>query len=119
MSFHVLPPGQLPEGQFDVVMCIDVLHHVPPAAQRDFVRAICGSVAPGGILLFKDISPRPWWKALANRMHDLVTTRHWVHYRHERCIADWLSETPGCIEESTRLDRLWYSHYLIVWRKTA
>jgi 2-polyprenyl-3-methyl-5-hydroxy-6-metoxy-1,4-benzoquinol methylase len=119
ISFHTLPAGQFPEGQYDVVVCIDVLHHVARVAHHDFVRSLCNSVAPGGMLLFKDISPRPWWKALANRMHDLVTTRHWVHYRHEDVVCQWLGETPGHVEESTRVDRLWYSHYLIVWRKAG
>lgn len=117
MTFHALPAGAFPDGVFHVVLCIDVMHHVPPMVQRDFLRQVCDRVAPGGTLLFKDISPRPRWKAFANRMHDLIMARQWVNYRHEREVAQWLIECGGEVAESVRLDRLWYSHYLVCWRK--
>lgn len=119
MTFHALPAGEIPDGQFDVVLCIDVLHHVPLAAQWDFLREVCGRVKAGGMLLFKDISPRPRWKAFANRMHDLIMARQWVNYRHEHDVAEQLRMIGGEVIEQARLDRLWYSHHLICWRKTA
>ena len=119
MTFHALPAGTFPEGEFDMVLCIDVLHHVPPAVQNEFLRQTCQHVAAGGLLIFKDISPKPWWKAQANRLHDLIMARQWVHYRREAEIVGMLNELGGEVVESTRLDRLWYSHYLVCWRKTA
>lgn len=118
-EFRVLPAGEFPSETFDVVLAIDVLHHVPPPVQHDFIGSLCKCVSPGGLLIFKDISPRPWWKAFANRLHDLVMARQWVHYRHEDIVSDWLQSRGGKIIESTRLDRLWYSHYLLVWRNAA
>jgi len=117
VTFQALPAGVFPDEQFDVVLCVDVLHHVPPPAQRDFLRKACDRVRAGGLLLLKDISPRPRWKACANRLHDLIMARQWVNYRHEDEVAAWLREIGGNVQESVRLDRLWYSHYLIVWRK--
>ena len=117
MTFHALPAGEFPQGEFDVVLCIDVLHHVPPAVQWDFLREVCGRVKAGGVLIFKDISPRPWWKAFANRMHDLIMARQWVNYRHERDVAEQLRKMNGEVIEEMRLDRLWYSHYLVCWKK--
>jgi 2-polyprenyl-3-methyl-5-hydroxy-6-metoxy-1,4-benzoquinol methylase len=119
MTFHALPAGTFPEGEFDVVLCIDVLHHVPPAAQHEFLRQVCDHVAPAGMLIFKDISPKPWWKAQANRLHDLIMARQWVNYRHESQVAVTLRSLGGEVIEQSRLDRLWYSHYLICWRKPA
>ncbi len=119
MRFELLPAGAFPTGAYDVVMCIDVMHHVPPSEQMMFLRSVCDRVRMGGLLLFKDISPRPWWKALANRAHDLVMAREWVNYRHERAVADELRAIGGEVIEQTRLDRLWYSHYLACWRKSV
>ncbi len=119
MTFHALPAGEYPSGQFDVVLCIDVLHHVPPAAQWDFLRRVLDRVTSGGLLLVKDISPQPWWKALANRLHDLIMARQWVHYRHERDVATKLRELGIDVIEESRLDRLWYSHYLVCCRKPS
>lgn len=118
LQFEVRPPGQFPSEEFDVVLCVDVLHHVPPSQQREFVQALLRRVAPGGLLLFKDISPRPWWKALANRMHDLVLARQWAHHRHESVVAEWLADPTGRVAVCRRVDRLWYSHYLIRWQRT-
>jgi 2-polyprenyl-3-methyl-5-hydroxy-6-metoxy-1,4-benzoquinol methylase len=124
MTFHALPPGAFPPAEhgqdcFDVVLCIDVLHHVPPGAQHGFLKEVCARVAPGGRLLFKDISPRPRWKALANRLHDLIIARQSVNYRSEAEISAWLAEpAEGQVLEAVRLDRLWYSHYLVAWRRT-
>jgi len=116
--FEVLPPGVFPDGQFDVVLCVDVLHHVLPPEQLTFLDALCAHVAPGGTLLVKDISPVPWRKAMANRMHDLVMARQWIHYRHEEEVAAYLARKGGEIVEKSRLDRLWYGHYLVVWKRT-
>lgn len=120
MTFHALPAGEFPPGEFDVVLCIDVLHHVSPPLQFDFLTTICRRVAPGGLLIFKDISPQPWWKAVANRMHDLVMARQWVNYRREHDVASFLrGGGEGQVIDEARLDRLWYSHYLTCWRKAT
>lgn len=117
MSFLRLPAGEFPPGQFDVVFCIDVIHHVPRSAQRSFLQDVCDRVVPGGRLILKDISPRPRWKALANRVHDLIMARQWVNYQRESQVEAQLRDAGGEVVESVRLDRLWYSHFLIVWQR--
>jgi 2-polyprenyl-3-methyl-5-hydroxy-6-metoxy-1,4-benzoquinol methylase len=118
VSFQHLPDtADWPEGEFDTVLCIDVLHHVPPPAQRRFAAQLCRSTRPGGLVVFKDIAPRPRWKAFANRLHDLLMARQWVHYRHEGEMADWFQDEGMAVIERGRLDRLWYSHYLLIARK--
>jgi 2-polyprenyl-3-methyl-5-hydroxy-6-metoxy-1,4-benzoquinol methylase len=61
-----------PEGGFDVVSMIDVLHHIPPDAHESVIEQAAARVRPGGMFLYKDIARRPHWKAWANRLHDLV-----------------------------------------------
>ncbi len=44
-------PGGLPEGPFDLVTLIAVLHHVPGEARRQaLLRELAARVAPGGVL---------------------------------------------------------------------
>jgi len=69
-----------PSGAFTVISLIDVMHHVAPAHQAALVARACQAVPPGGLLLYKDMAERPRWRALANRLHDLVMARQWIHY---------------------------------------
>lgn len=108
-----------PPGQYDVVSMIDVIHHVPPAAQEACIRRASRTVAPGGIFLFKDMVSRPVWRALANRMHDLVLARQWIHYVPVAKVEAWAADEGMVLERSDRIDRLWYGHELRVFRRPA
>ena len=114
LSFHrVELDADWPAGRFDVLTCIDVLHHVPAASQRDFVRKLA-SANCARKLIFKDVSPVPLWMGLASVLHDLALSRQWITMRHEDRIREWLIEEGLTVTECKRLDTLWYSHYLIV-----
>jgi cyclopropane fatty-acyl-phospholipid synthase-like methyltransferase len=106
-----------PSATFDVVSMIDVLHHLPPSKQPELLHKAASAVRPGGLLLFKDIGERPRWKATANRMHDLVLARQWIHYFP---LSRVLTEARGAglqLLETHRVDRLWYSHELALFRR--
>ena len=67
-----------PEGEFDVVSMIDLLHHVDPASQFHVLTLAASKVRPGGILLYKDMAMEPRWCAWCNQAHDLIMARQWV-----------------------------------------
>lgn len=106
-----------PEGEFDVVAMIDVIHHVPPSAQEDVIRRACRKVKPGGLFLYKDMVKRPAWRALANRMHDLVLARQWIHYVPVGEVERWAADEGMTLERSALINRLWYGHELRVFRR--
>jgi 2-polyprenyl-3-methyl-5-hydroxy-6-metoxy-1,4-benzoquinol methylase len=106
-----------PVGSFDVVVMIDVLHHIPVQAQRHFFVRATQKVSPGGILLYKDMCRRPYWKALLNRLHDLVVAQQWIHYVPADRVEQWAAECGLASEVRENFSRLWYGHELRVFRK--
>ncbi|AMV37903.1 SAM-dependent methyltransferase [Planctomyces sp. SH-PL62] len=113
LEFHSLPADQWPDGAFDVVLCIDVLRHVPPDRQREFCSRLRRSLRPGGTLILKALAPTPRWKAWANQIHDAIMARRRVFHRTPGEVADWLAAEGLNVVESTPVNRFWHAHYLI------
>lgn len=125
-----LPPGRprprfearpvqagLPDGPFDAVLLVDVLHHVPPADQEPAFRAAAARVAPGGLLVFKDMCARPLWRAGMNRLHDLVVARQWVHHVPVGRVDGWAHSIGLAREHASRREMLWYGHEIRTYRR--
>ena len=106
------PDEPWPEGPFDVVTALDVLHHVPPDAQRDFVRRLADVGSPRVVV--KDVAPRPRWRAWANALHDFLMTRTRVYPRPMEDVSAWLAEAGLRVVRAERVHRVCYSHYLVV-----
>ncbi|MGA2796704.1 MAG: class I SAM-dependent methyltransferase [Thermoguttaceae bacterium] len=105
--------------KFDVVLCVDVLHHVPLSKRKEFVAQLCAAARPGGVVLLKEISPRPRWKYLANCLHDLIISRQWVTCTSPETVRAWFEQAHMTIREVTPMHRLWYAHYLVAAEKPA
>lgn len=103
-----------PKEQFDVVTLIDVLHHVPVQFQDDFIRAAGERVAPGGVLIYKDMASKPFVYGLANRLHDLVLAKQWINYVLIDKVSKLLVES-GFVESSRMEKNMFcYAHQMIV-----
>lgn len=48
-------------GPFDGAYVLDVLHHIPREDQRAVLERLRELLAPGGVLLIKDITTEPWY----------------------------------------------------------
>ncbi len=58
-------------AEMDIVFLVDVLHHVPSANQRDFIKTLAARMKPGAKLVLKDInaaSPLVY----CNKLHDMI-----------------------------------------------
>lgn len=107
-----------PSGQFDVVCLIDVMHHVQPKKQPVVLATAAEHVAPGGILLYKDMARRPIWRAWANRLHDLVSAGEWIHYAKKEDVLDWARRSGLFPEEAGAVNMLWYRHEWCIFRRS-
>lgn len=108
-----------PQGPFDVVGMIDVLHHIPPAAQREVIAAAFAHVGPGGLFVYKDMADKPFFRAWWNRLHDMLVARQWIHYRPVGEVEAWLRGMGAeIVERSSRALGL-YGHELIVAKRPA
>ncbi len=107
------------DEMFDVVSIIDLMHHVPPAEQESLFLKASHHVAPGGLLLYKDVSEGPAWRALASRLHDLVIARQWIHIVPFANVVRWAEAAGLEPERHDRIDVLWYGHELGVFRRPA
>ena len=102
---------------YDAVTLIDVLHHVPPALQENFLTDLARALAPRARLVLADIdAARPIGTAM-NQLHDLVLSQEWVRPRRADWTAAWLMRCGLSVSRVERYRSLWYPHYLIVANK--
>jgi SAM-dependent methyltransferase len=106
-----------PDTHFSVVSMIDVMHHIPPQAQYSVFEAAVGRVASGGRFIYKDMCRKPWWKAMANRLHDLLLARQWINYVPIETIEEWGSRCGLQLEHKSCYSRYVYGHEKLVFVK--
>jgi cyclopropane fatty-acyl-phospholipid synthase-like methyltransferase len=106
-----------PEGPFGVVSIIDVLHHVPLDARRGLFEQAAAHLRQGGLLIYKDMAQRPVWKATANRIHDLILARQWIHYLPVELVEQWMAELGFRLTQSEEISMYAYQHQLRVFEK--
>ena len=103
-----------PDATYDVVSLIDVMHHVPPKAQKSVIINAIQRVKPGGKFLYKDMCRRPLWRALANRAHDLVLAKEWINYAALPDVINWATSGSLQVTYKSTINQLWYGHELVV-----
>lgn len=73
--FEATTVGLLPDGPWDAITVVDVLYLLGHDAAVDLVRTAAAALAPGGVLLVKEISMAPRWKHQLAKAQELLATR--------------------------------------------
>jgi 2-polyprenyl-3-methyl-5-hydroxy-6-metoxy-1,4-benzoquinol methylase len=119
LEFHELPAqAEWPTGPFDVVSIIDVLHHVPADVGPALFERAAARLAPGGVLVYKDIYPGSW-RSACNRVHDLMLARQLIHLVPTQRVIEWAQRAGFTLRETREIDTWWYGHVLCVFEKGA
>lgn len=101
---------------YDVIFLNDVLHHIPPKDQTDFLKKIYQKMRKGAQFVLKDIdasSPLVFF----NKLHDLVLNKQ---YPHEQSMADCYQVCQRLgfqIDERISIRKLVYPHFILVMTK--
>ena len=103
-----------PDLTYDVVSLIDVMHHVPSEAQQNVIKNAIQRVKPGGKFIYKDMCRRPLWRALANRIHDLLLAKEWINYADVSDVINWATSGGLQVGHKSTINQLWYGHELVV-----
>jgi 2-polyprenyl-3-methyl-5-hydroxy-6-metoxy-1,4-benzoquinol methylase len=107
----VAESGKLPTGPWDAIVIVDVLYLLDADAQRAMLARCRSVLAPGGILVVKEMGTSPRWKARWNLLQETLSVRVLritegasLTFVSPQIMADWL-RAAGLAVESRRLDR--------------
>jgi 2-polyprenyl-3-methyl-5-hydroxy-6-metoxy-1,4-benzoquinol methylase len=99
------------EGDWDGIFTLDLLHHVPPSSRRDFLKICRERLVEAGVLVIKDVTTRPRWKAAFTWVLDqLVGGPCRVWYQDHEAQASELREFGFRVDYRRLSDRLPYPH---------
>jgi 2-polyprenyl-3-methyl-5-hydroxy-6-metoxy-1,4-benzoquinol methylase len=113
---------EVASGTFDAIYVLDVMHHVPREDQEELLRCLHDLLAPGGVLVLKDITTQPAYGLKFTELLDrvMVGWNEPLAYRHH---AEWgaLLEGLGLRTRAVRVpDILPYPHVVIAgWKPPA
>jgi 2-polyprenyl-3-methyl-5-hydroxy-6-metoxy-1,4-benzoquinol methylase len=114
---HIRDFKDIPDDRFDVVVMIDVLHHISPIRQQEAIHAAARRVAPGGRFIYKDMTRYPFWRRWANTTHDLLLSRQLVHYVAPDRVVRWALDDGMTLLHAEDYARFVYGHQLRVFSR--
>lgn len=75
VTFDVVAPDALPEGSWDAIVVVDVLYLLGREGASRLIAAAAGAVAPGGVVVLKEMAERPRWKYAVNQFQEILATK--------------------------------------------
>ena len=124
LDFRVAPSGAVPDGPWDAAVFVDVLYLLPATEQRRLVSEAVAALAPGGVVVIKEMGTAPAWKVRWNTAQETlsvkvlqITEGGSFDFVAPDVMAGWLGEL-GLEVEQRRLDsgRV-HPHHLLVGRR--
>ncbi len=100
-----------PIDHAEVVLLIDLFHHVPFENQFPFLQQLLEKKPK--TVVFKDIDRTPWWKFRVNYVQDFLFTREATYCRHKDEYMNFFRQNGYQVEYFDLKKGYMYSHYLI------
>ena len=105
---------------FDAIYLLDLVHHLPAGEVEAFLARVRAALAPGGLLLVKDVANRPRWKMLFTLLLDrLMVGSEPIRYWPPDELAGVLERLGFDVVRHRMTDFLPYPHILYVARLGA
>jgi 2-polyprenyl-3-methyl-5-hydroxy-6-metoxy-1,4-benzoquinol methylase len=119
ISFQVKDITRESIDHSEVIMLIDLFHHVPFEKQMPFLKHCIDKTPKGGYIVFKDIDRTPWWKFQVNYIQDLLFTGQRTYCRHKDEYMEFFDKHGFEVEYFNLKKGYPYSHHLIRARKAG
>jgi 2-polyprenyl-3-methyl-5-hydroxy-6-metoxy-1,4-benzoquinol methylase len=97
----------------EIILLIDLFHHVPFENQLPFLKQCIEKTPEGGYIVFKDIDRKPWWKFRFNYIQDFLFTRQRTYCRDKDEYMEYFRENGFEAEYFDLKKGYAYAHYLI------
>jgi 2-polyprenyl-3-methyl-5-hydroxy-6-metoxy-1,4-benzoquinol methylase len=117
LSFQVKDITKESIDHSEIIMLIDLFHHVPFEKQFPFLKQCIDKTPKGGYIVFKDIDRKPWWKFRVNYFQDLLFTWAKTYCRDKDEYLEFFQKNGFEAEYFDLKKGYPYSHYLIRARK--
>ncbi len=102
-------------GPFDAIFMLDLIHHLPKHQVAGFLERVAQQVAPGGVLLLKEVSNRPYYKKVFTLLLDrLMVGMEPIHYWDPAELCALVESLGFSVKRHTINDLLPYPHILYV-----
>ncbi|MBM3469067.1 MAG: class I SAM-dependent methyltransferase [Alphaproteobacteria bacterium] len=101
---------------YDMIFLNDVLHHIHPKEQFNFLMKIHKKMRKGSLLVLKDIdasSPLVFF----NKLHDLVVNRQKSYERPLAEYIEWCQKLGFLLDNVMKVRKLVYPHFIMVMTK--
>ena len=102
----------------EIILLIDLFHHVPFDNQLSFLKQCIEKTPPGGTIIFKDIDRKPWWKYRVNYIQDYLFTGEKTYCRDGGEYMEFFKKNGFGVEYFDLKKGYPYSHYLIRAQRT-
>ena len=102
-------------GPFAGIYVLDVMHHIPESDQLPVLTRLRDLLAPGGVLVIKDITTEPHYQLLFTKLLDrvMVGLDEPLAYRHHRAWGALLASIGFKVRMVRVPDVLPYPHVVI------
>lgn len=103
-------------SDYNFITLIDVLHHISPTDQKNFLERIIKKMSKGSILIIKDID-RDSPLVIFNKIHDLIFSKEVSNELSYKELKSDISKKGLEIVKSFKKTKIVYPHYFLLIKK--